>query len=275
MNSVRAKYREVKTVCGDYLDIDIYPVIQVKGQSTKRGKRFRPTSEVMARYNRRKSELRLEELVLTNFARNGLFFNPTWEDKYLPADEDEAKRFVVNFLRRLKYYRRKNSLPELKYIYKIERGKRSGRLHAHMILNCCDMPVGALDDLWGKGYCYSSRVRCDSGGCLGLSKYFCKGTEKKEDGDQSSNAGYSWVPSRNLEKPKKTSRDGRISKRQAVDICTGAVVHKTVFEKLYPGYELSLSRCLYNEVNGGYYIAARMRRTGQNQGKKVSKCRSR
>ena len=271
---MRCKYREVRTVCGEYLDVDIFPVMQVK-YNAKRGKRFKPTSETMARYNQRKRETRLEQLVLTNFSEDGLFFNPTWDSESLPKDEREAKRFVVNFLRRLKAYRKKNGLPDLKYIYKIERGKRSGRLHSHMILNCCDMPLGMLDEIWARGYCYSSRLQCDASGCPGLAKYFCKGKDKdpEEDEDLGNTVGYSWVASRNLEKPKRFSRDGRVSKRQAIEICTGEAPPKPTFERLYPGYELAEVRSMYNEINGGYYVTARMRRIQTR--KKGQQCRKR
>ena len=35
---------------------------------------------------------------------------------------------------------------------------------------------------------------------------------------------------------------------------------KREYEKLYPGYDFTKARCLYNEVNGGWYIQARMRK---------------
>lgn len=259
---MRCKYREVRTECGDFLDVDIFPVMTSGKPSKKRGKKYKPTSETMKRYNQRKRETRLERLILTNFGDNGVFFNPSWSDSYLPSSEEDAKRFVNNFFRRLKTFRKRNGLPDLKYIYKLERGKRSGRLHAHMILNCSDMPLGKLDEIWGKGYCFSSKVCCDDEGCKGLSDYFCKEKkpEPKEDDDLGQDISYAWISSRNLDKPKERKRDGRIPKRQAVELCNLGEDAKREYEKLYPGYDFAKARCLYNEVNGGWYIQARMRK---------------
>ena len=260
---MRCKYREIRTECGEYLDADIFPVMQ-SARCKKRGKRYKPTSETMQRYNRRKRALKLERLILTNFGDNGVFFNPTWSDDYLPETDEEAKRFVVNFFRRLKTYRRRNGLPPLKYIYKLERGKRSGRIHGHMILNCSDMPIGKLDEIWAAGYCYSSKVTFDEEGCSGLADYFCKGDNEPEDDDGEkdkdlgSNVSYSWVPSRNLKKPEEHKRDGRISKRQVIELCRLGDDGRQEYEKLYPGYDFVKARCLFNEVNGGYYIEVRM-----------------
>ena len=259
---MRCKYREIRTECGEFLDVDIFPVMQSTKPSRKRGKKYKPTSETMQRYNQRKRETRLERLILTNFGESGVFFNPSWDNDHLPDTEEEAKRFVTNFFRRVKTYRKRNGLSPLKYIYKIERGKRSGRLHTHMILNCSDMPVGKLDEIWGKGYCYTSKVQCNDEGCEGLSAYFCKekSPSPKEDDDLGMDVSYAWIPSRNLEKPKERKRDGRITKRQAVELCRIGDDAKREYEKLYPGYDFSKARCLYNEINGGWYISARLRK---------------
>ncbi|MBR6968517.1 MAG: hypothetical protein IKH78_08285 [Ruminococcus sp.] len=262
---MKGKYREVRTECGSYLDVDIFPVMQVYRAGLKRGKKFKPTPETMARYNQRRRETRIERLVLTNFEGTGIFYNPSYSPEHYPGTEDQCRQDVRNFLRRLKRYRARHSLPELKYIYKIERGKRSGRLHVHTILNCADMPLGILDEIWGKGYCYSSALSCDADGCAGLARYFCKGKAKKqkaepEEEDLGEDISRSWVPSKNLTKPAEHKRDGKISKRKAAEFCRLGEDAKPEFEKLYPGYSFSFCRTLYNDINGGCYITVRMRK---------------
>ena len=42
------KYRETKYYCGDFLDVDVFPVFKKQGQ---RGKRHKPTSEVQTKLN--------------------------------------------------------------------------------------------------------------------------------------------------------------------------------------------------------------------------------
>lgn len=259
---MRCVYREVKTECGQYLDVDIYPVMQTARIHSKRGKRYKPTPETMARYNQRNRETKLERLVLANFADGtGLFFNPTYDTEHYPADDEQAKRDIRNFLRRLKDWRKKHDLPELKYIVKTERGKRSGRLHHHLILNCADMRMFELEQIWGKGFTFTSVIYCDSEGCPGLARYFCKNKKAKlseEMDDLGEDVGNAWSRSRNLIEPKVTKRDGRISRQQAIEICKLADSAKDMIERLYPGYELGALRSLYNEINGGYYTAIRL-----------------
>lgn len=259
---MRSKYREIRTTCGSYLDIDIFPVFRDSRAGVKRGKRFKPSPDTMVRYNQRRRETRLERLVLSNFEDSGLFFNPSFDPEHYPASDEECRRVVKNFLRRLRAWRKRHGMSELKYIYKIERGKRSGRLHLHTILNCSDMPLGELDRIWGMGYCYSSALSCDADGCAGISRYFCKGkaAQDPEESDLSKDVSCSWVPSRNLTEPVEYRRDGSITKRQAQELCRLGDDAKPELEKLYEGHDFVYCKPLLNEVNGGYYITVRMRK---------------
>ena len=260
---MRCKYKEIRTECGDYLDVDIFPIMQAKAKTSGRAKRFKPTSATMARYNQRCRELRLERLVLTNFRHDGLFFTPTYRQECYPSSDEEGKKNVRNFLRRLKSFRKKKGLPELKYVVKTERGSRSGRLHHHMILNCADMTIADLESIWGLGYSYSSMLIFDRDGCPGLCKYFCKGKKAAIEEDQTDlglDVGNSWSRSRNLVEPKVRKNENRISKKTARELCQLGEDAKALYERIYPGYSFSSARILYNELNGGYYISARMRK---------------
>ena len=139
---MRSLYRERRHTCGDYLDIDIYPVFK-ESYKNGRSKKAKPTSETMRRYNQRCRELRLERLIMANFTQGeAVFWNPSYKDEFLPADEAEAKKKLRNFFNRLKRYRKSKGLPDLKYIVVTEKGKRNGRIHHHLILNCADMTTG-------------------------------------------------------------------------------------------------------------------------------------
>jgi hypothetical protein len=112
---------------------------------------------------------------MTNFERGeALFYNPSYRDEFLPADDESAKRSLQNFFKRLKRYRKRKGLPELKYIATTEKGKRSGRYHHHLILNCADMSIAELEKIWGMGYAFSSLMIFDENCVCGLVNYFCK-----------------------------------------------------------------------------------------------------
>lgn len=264
---MRCKYKEVRHECGEYLDIDIFPIMQAKHKASGRSKRFKPTSATMARYNQRCRETRLERLVMANFMRDGLFFTPTYRSASYPKTDEEGKKNLRNFLRRLKSFRKKKGLPDLKYIAKTERGTRSRRLHHHLIINCADMSISDLENIWGLGYSYSSMVIFDKDGCPGLCKYFCKGKKKaimdEDEPEPGIDAGNSWSRSRNLVEPKVRTNENKISKKTARELCQLGEDAKDIYERIYPGYSFSSARTLYNELNGGYYIGARLRKKPQ------------
>ena len=258
---MRVLYREQRHDCKRYLDVDIFPVYR---QSTKgkRKRKAKPTSETQARYNHQCRVRKLERLVMTNFEPGeALFFNPSYCDACLPADDDAAKRSLQNFFKRLKRYRKRKGLPELKYIATTEKGTRSGRYHHHLIINCADMPISELENIWGQGFSFSSLVIFDDEGANGLATYFCKAKKKQlEQLEQEDSIGNAWSASRNIKPPKETKRDGRISKTEACELYRLGNDAAAEFEKLYPDYILSSARTIYNDINGGYYIAARLRR---------------
>lgn len=269
---MRALYREKRHICNDYLDIDVFPVMKQSSKG-KRKKKAKPSSETQEKYNHQCRVKKLQRLVMNNFKPGeALFYNPSYENKYLPPDDESAKRSLQNFFKRLKRYRKKKGLPPLKYIATTEKGKRSGRYHHHLILNCADMTIAELDKIWGMGYAFSSLVAFDADGVCGLADYFCK-KKKKDNGEESEDAdlGNAWSSSRNLKQPKETSRDGRISKSKARDLFMLGYAGAPEWEKLYPGYKLSSVKPLYNEFNGGYYIAVRMMKKPQKANKRKCK----
>lgn len=257
---MRVMYREQRHDCKRYLDVDIFPVYR---QSTKgkRKRKAKPTSETQARYNHQCRVRKLERLVMANFEPGeALFFNPSYCDARLPADDESAKRSLQNFLKRLKRYRKRKGLSELKYIATTEKGTRSGRFHHHLIINCADMPISELENIWGQGFSFSSLVIFDDEGANGLATYFCKAKKKQlEQLEQEDSIGNAWSASRNIKPPKETKRDGRITKATACELYRLGNGAAAEFEKLYPDYILSSARTIYNDINGGYYIAARLR----------------
>ena len=58
---------------------------------------------------------------------------------------------MQNFLRRVKRYRAKHNLPELKYVAVTEVGKENGRLHHHIDMSGV-VAKNTLAEIWGKGY---------------------------------------------------------------------------------------------------------------------------
>lgn len=249
----RILQRERITDAGCYRTVRIYPVFG-GAKKGKRGRRRKPSSEVQELLNQKNREEELNQKILANFDENDLEIGLGFWDEFLPEDYNGALRLLQNFLRRVKYYRKKNNLGELKYIACIEKGEKNGRWHYHIILNG-GIDRDKLEELWGMGYAHTYRLEFDEEGIKGLAKYTVKETETEAarvDGKV-----HRYLCSRNLKKPGVKERDGRVSRKTVTKIRTGVISEREI-EKMYPGYYVSRIEPYYNEVNGGEYVTIRM-----------------
>lgn len=240
---MRTVYREKRYYCGEYLDVYIFPTYeQGKGRSGRREKR-KPSSAAQKKLNQRHREEKLVRLLHANFTPDDIELHLTYTEQ--PEDDDAAKRELTNFLRRLRRYRKKNGLGELKYIAVTEKGKRSGRYHHHITVNG-GIDRDALESLWGLGYANSRRLQFTENGLAGLGHYIVK----------SPIGSKTWNASKNLVDPEPQTRDGKISAREAKELLRDTT-NNAEYERLYPGYFLADAGAWHNDVNGGAYIVAR------------------
>lgn len=241
-------YRQRSYYCGEYLEVEFFPVYT---KAKRRGKRKKPTSDTQQRLNQRHAEGKLRRLLHTNFASSDLFVTLTFDDAHLPASVEDAQRLLQNFLRRLK--RRYAKLEtELKYVYILEKGQENDRLHVHMVVSG-GMDEDELAQLWSMGKVSADGLRFDENGLAALAKYFTKGDA--ENGGKPI-TWKRWVGSRNLEKPQVVERDGRLSHRKMADLCQNGG-DADYLEILVDGYEMAnYSLEVSEDIYGGYYLAA-------------------
>lgn len=241
---MRCLYREKKHICGEYLEVDIFPVFEYQ---RGRGKKRKPTSETQKKLNQRNAERKLIRLLNTNFTKKDIRFDLTYSDEYYPSSPEEAQKQMQNFLRRVKRFRAKHNLPELKYVAVTEVGKTNGRLHHHIVMSG-GIDINDLAEIWGRGYTTAKPLQFDEYGITGIAKYLIKEPI----------LGKRWCASRNLEQPKTSKRDGRISQRKIKEFHDSGADNREEIEKLYEGYYLADIQPYYNEMNGGYYLTVRM-----------------
>lgn len=254
---MRCLYREKRHKCGKYLEVDVFPVLEYQhGRSKKR----KPTSEVQKNLNRINAEKKLARLLSTNFTSRDIRFDLTYNPDNLPASPEDAQRQMQNFLRRVKRFRKRMGLSELKYVAVTEVGKNNGRVHHHIIMSG-GVSISDLAELWGRGYTTAKPLQFNETGLVGMAYYFVIMKEPV--------LGKRWCSSKNLEKPKESQRDGVISKRKVKEICENMGEDNGLFEKLYPGYLLSEINTYYNGVNGGYYVTVIMREKPVKSGRKA------
>ena len=245
-------YRERKYVCGDYIEIAIYPVYT---QTRGRSQRKKPTSAVQQRLNRRHATDRLRRLLHTNFNPKDLFVTLTFDEDSLPETVADCQRAVQNFLRRVKRRYAKLGV-EPKYIYILEFGAEHNRLHAHLVISE-GLGRDELTALWGQGIVSADKLRFENDGLTALAVYLTKGSD--DEGDRLTFKR--WCGSRRLEKPTLTERDGRISHKKMVAFCERDSDSAIYLETHYNGFETvenSLDYC--EDTYGGLYLTALLRR---------------
>ncbi len=237
-------YREKRYVCGNYVDIDIYPVWVDSSKKGSRRKKEKVSSEVQQRLNKRNSERELIRLLNTNFTNNDLSLTLTYSPDNLPDSDEDALKEQRNFLRRLKRAYKKNSL-ELKYIAVTEKSKK-GRYHHHLVISG-GIHINQIAQIWGYGFIQAKPLQFNEFGIVGIAKYLIKEPV----------GAHRWSGSRNLKRPAEYKRDGKISKCKMRELYRCDLSMSDFVSKEYPSLSLADSGIVpvYNEINGGYYLS--------------------
>lgn len=243
----RTFIRESVYVCGNYMDADIYPVFQKPG---RRRSRCKPTSEIQRRLNQKNAEKRLTRLVHTNFTEDDIALHLTYRPGEEPETKEGAQRDLQNYIRRLK--RRYTKLgKEFKYISCTEYGKKTNRIHHHLIISG-GLDRDEIEKLWGRGYANSIRLQFGPDGVTGLAHYIAKDKLFFRH----------WNQSRNLVQPEPAQYDGKITMDE-VGSLVDAIEEKNAWvqlEQRYPEYQLTSISYVRNAANKGVYIHFEMRR---------------
>ena len=240
-------YREKTYVCGEYLDVYIYPVYKQPG---KRSGRAKPSTETQQKLNARHSAEQLVRKLHANFTPMDLSLGLDYAEN--PEDEEQAKRDIQNFIRRLRRLRAKRGLPPLKYITVTEKSG-SGRYHHHIVVNA-GIDRDELEALWGFGHANTKRLQFNEKGVSDLGHYIVKSPIFRKR----------WNASKNLIDPEPKTNDNRIrSRRKAAELAQDRT-DREPWEKLYPDYILAEVTPFHNDLTGGIYLFARLyRKDGQ------------
>lgn len=116
----------------------IYPVTDQEHR--QRGKKRKESDRGQKSRNKAASLRRRQRKVLANFDQNGFYLTATYEDAYLPEDEEGCWRDVKNYARRVQRAVRKRFgvRGNLAEVDAVGRAQRRGRAAAHAWL--CPVP---------------------------------------------------------------------------------------------------------------------------------------
>ncbi|WP_158212495.1 hypothetical protein, partial [Lysinibacillus odysseyi] len=251
-----SKYR-VKTIrSGNMLEVEAYPLMAMP-TGGKRGKRRKESSTAQQNLNDKNTIKRVTRIVHTNFTEKDIWATWTYANGKLPADHEQAKKDMQNFIRRLKRWLKKQKKYEnfeLKYVYVTEfddGNDKKVRVHHHMITNFPDRD--AAEELWnGGGRVQTRRLQPNDFGLEGLVRYVMK--------DKKKNPTKRYTISRNMKQPKVTIADSKMTRKRAERIAMEEVCAEELFEKMYQGYKFNDIEVKYSEFSSGVYLYVRMKR---------------
>ena len=240
----RTFVREQSYVCGNYMDADIYPVFQKPGIRRKKSK---PTTEIQEKLNQRNAERRFIRLANLNFNEHDYALHLTYVNQ--PESADEAARLARNYIRRINRRRKKAGLEPAKYLLTTEHGKKSGRVHHHLIISG-GLSRDEMEDAWKLGTANCLRLQFDAEqGITGLASYISKERSMYKR----------WSGSRNLIQPEPVQRDGAMTLDDLDDLgeAAEAGLGYNELERMYPGWRCVECSGERNNVNHAWYVRAR------------------
>lgn len=249
-------YRRSVTLAGDRMECDIYPVFGRDEMQKARAAKQNITPAKQKRLNDERARRRIVQLADANFTEQDIHLTLTYKhETTLPA----CRKDVRNFLLRVKRYREKHGMPELKYIYSIEgkqeisKGLPVSRIHIHMLMNG-GLSRELLEEMWAMGYANADRLQPTERGLEEIASYIVKEA-------RATPGARKWSASRNLTQPQKRTTDAKTSNRVvkaiAHDIRNEA---KAEMEKLYPRYSFVDCKVYTSDQLDGVYIRVLMRR---------------
>ncbi len=276
-------YREKKTDCGAYREVDIIPRTDnaeraVKG---KRGKRQRVSEPKQKELNDKNARRYLVQLGNGNFGIGDLHVSLTYSNKHLPGSVEEAEKVINNYLRRVAYRRKKKGLPPLKYIlvteYKYAKdGEEIKRIHHHVIMNG-GLSRDDVEMMWTKdrinwkkaetdpkycgqieqmGWVNADRLQVNENGIEALCKYVTKDPQGKKR----------WSSSRNLERPvQQPPADHKYTKKKIERLAKEPDAGKAFFERQFPDFNIAEVTPEYYEETGWHIYLKMWRKKPPNR----------
>ena len=197
-------YRKFKYLLGNVIETEIKYSGKYGAKGEKRAPKKKATPEQIKKQNLWAKTNYLRRLIILNFIPYDFFCTlkyPRGTRKPIEEVQNDVKKFID----RLRSPYKRAGIP-LKYIYRIEIGKRGG-IHVHIILKRLpDKGDKLIQEKWILGRVNFTNMY-DTGGYADLAEYMAKPPPEEMEGqlslfsDAEKKKLVSYVPSRNLDKP--------------------------------------------------------------------------
>lgn len=242
------RIREKRIFSGKVLEAEFYPVT-IDGRKYTRGTKKRISRASQQKLNEKNARKKLRRLIETNFEEEKDYYCTfTYSPAEQPESYEQCKRDVTNFLRRVRRARKKEGLPELKYIYAIERTRT---FHVHLVISG-GLSRKTIKNLWGKGEIKKvEELQSGEHGFQALANYLCK----EWDSAKLPGSRKRYTPSRNLKQPVEKRRDNVFTPHFLERLCKQCVGDRDYWERRYKGYSFVDASPEFNEDYGTWYLS--------------------
>lgn len=251
---VKSIYATKEIKAAEQLEVEVYPEFTPQEyKSVKTELQIERQRRAQHNLNEKNSRKMCERTIIANFDNDDIWATLNYTDEYSPETMEQAKKDIKNYIRRLNTKRKKDGLPNLRYVYVTECGAK-GRWHHHIVLDG-DMAMDDVERIWQKGRRNQvRRLHKDENGLVGLSKYITKPKEEKGKYQKT------WSASKGLKKPNIKKNHYKFKQKDINEIVTGRANIEDKLNKWYKkdGYKLSEYEIRYNDINRRFYIYARM-----------------
>jgi hypothetical protein len=287
--------REKRTFSGPLLEADFYPVFADGCKMPTRAQKSKPSTAEQQKYNDTMAVKKFIRLANANFDTTDYIMHPTYAPALAPQDEKQARRDIVNYLRRVKTRRASeakklkkdlteanaaakqmpgnkflaDSVKELKakiekleapfrYIYAIEKQTyKTGRYAGRANWHFHLFLTGGLDaKLLESMWTNGVRTNCNN---FQPDKFGPEAAAIYMSKDPQGTKRFSY--SRNLEQPAvPPPKDGKISAYTVERMAKDRVDDRAYWERRYKGYRFLRCYARYNVYNGHWYVSVVMYR---------------
>ena len=245
-----AGYRTTTTEAGKMIEVDIYPTFNVR-HDMPRTKRGRESRSAQKNLNDKRARRYLNQLASANFGKGDLWGTFTYRAGEEPESIDDAEKKFGNFIRRINRRRKRAGKENIKYIYvtEWEDGEKGVRCHHHAILSG-DVDRDEIERLWYHGdRTETKRLAPDPDTHIaGLVHYITKDPKGKKR----------WKTSKGLKKPTITRSYSKFGKTKVRKMACDYTLLESELKKKYKNARFVDAKVYQNEINGGFYIYARM-----------------
>ena len=242
------RYRTKTITSGKMVECEIYPIWK-NGSEVKKARNCR-TPEAQKNVNDRNAKKKLIRKLNTNFTESDVACHMTYARE--TPDLEQARKDMQNYIRRIRDYRKKNNMPELKYVYVIEyddgtTGNTTKRIHQHLVMSGMDRDIA--EHMWTLGRANCDRLQPDEYGLEAVARYMIKDPKGKKR----------WSGSKNLDIPIETIADHKVTVRQVERIATQMETSAgMIFGSKFPQCNILNIEVKRSDHVAGAYVYAKM-----------------